>query len=323
MKEIKNGNNFAAFYQNPDLQQLAATKKDSLPFRVATIADRKGSLQLHPAYVSSYGLEAADGYLVLYPQNYQDYWGQVIAPLTKVDEKIHDYFHDWGNRVYLFDSPVQDKSGENSTIYLKDFYDLELLSLANVKYLISKVPIQDESLKVFSKRNQDFDQDWQNWKRLKFSDKLRKAFQGKYPGIPLYIYENEKVLPRFFLTHKVKVLDTSSELLEALEKATDNDLRSTAYLIKDTIPNLSLNTKDTINSQVTLEEYSSDKITLKVNTNVNSILITTNNYSPYWQAKIDNKEEALFLVDKTFQGVAIPQGNHEVILEYQPPYSLF
>lgn len=323
MKEIKNGNVFAAFYQHPDIQQLAATKKDSLPFRVTTIADRTGSLQLHPAYVWSYGLESADGYLTLYPQSYQDYWGQVIAPLTKVDENIDKYFHDWGNRVYLFDSSVQKQSGENSTIYLKDFYDLDLLSLANVKYIISKVPIKDDSLKIFSKRNKDSDQDWQDWNRLKFSDKLSNAFQGKYPGMPLYIYENKNVLPRFFLTHQVQVFDTSSQLLEALGKATNNDLRSTAYLIKDTIPNLSLNTKYPINSQVNLEEYSSDKIKLKVQTNVNSILIITNNYSPYWQALIDNQEKPLFLVNQTFQGVFIPQGNHEVILEYKPPYSLF
>ena len=51
--------------------------------------------------------------------------------------------------------------------------------------------------------------------------------------------------------------------------------------------------------------------------------LNSNNYSPYWQARIDNQEEQLFLVDQTFQGVFIPQGNHEVILEYKPPYSLF
>ena len=264
MKEIKNGNIFAAFYQHPDIQQLAATNKDSLPFRVATIADGTGSLPHHPAYVWSYNLESADGYLVLYPQTYQDYWGKVIAPLTKVDERINRYFHDWGNRVYLFGSSFQKRSGKDSTIYLKDFYDLDLLSLANVKYIISKVPIKDESLKVFSKRNANSDQDWQNWNKLKFTDKLSNAFQGKYPGMPLHIYENKNVLPRFFLTNQVEVFDNSSELLEALGKATNNDLRSTAYLIKDTTPNLSLNTKELIDSQVNLEEYSSDKITLTV-----------------------------------------------------------
>ncbi|GAH51793.1 unnamed protein product, partial [marine sediment metagenome] len=87
---------YAAIYENADLEQIAGNI-DSAPFRVGTIA-----FGGHPAYASAYGLETVDGYVVLYPQRYQDFWGKVIDPLISKNRFFYEYFHDWGSRIYLF-----------------------------------------------------------------------------------------------------------------------------------------------------------------------------------------------------------------------------
>ena len=92
------GFNFRDLYQNPTLKSLADRTRNSPPFRVATVAQ---GLQ-HPSLAWAYGLNTADGYINVYPKQYQQYWEQVIAPLAASNKWIHDYFHYWGSRVYSF-----------------------------------------------------------------------------------------------------------------------------------------------------------------------------------------------------------------------------
>ena len=73
---------------------------------------------------------------------------------------------------------------------------------------------------------------------------------------------------------------------------------------------------------IDLQRFTSDHITLKVKNPQNSILVITNNYSPYWKATMDGIETKLFPVDHTFQGIYIRSGEHKVILEYSPPYAI-
>ena len=62
------GHSYSVLYENPALQELSMSQRESAPFRVATVAaagEAKTPLQ-QPAFAVAYGLEAADGYASMY-----------------------------------------------------------------------------------------------------------------------------------------------------------------------------------------------------------------------------------------------------------------
>jgi len=301
------GANYTTVYQNPALRQLAEANKMSPPFRVITVPDQNDffSYNLWPTSASVQGLESADGYVGAYSRRYQEYWEQVIGRLLS-SEPDYASFSSWGHRVYLF----------------KGVYDLNLLSLANVRFIISDHPLQDKNLILlpFGSSNRDEQIAWQ----MRFKQGVLNAlFEGnRFQEYLTFIYENPRVLPRFFLAENVRLFGESKQVLEALRYADYADLRSTAYLKQSDLAFLSLGKLGARMGCVELKSYTSDRINLKVNNPQNSILIITNNFNPYWKATVDGIKTKVFPVDHTFQGIYVKSGKHEVILQYDPPYAI-
>ncbi len=315
-KDLALGRNFTALYAQPDLKQLADQARGQLPFRVATVFDP--AWPLHPAYAWAYGLESADGYLNLYPKRYQDFWEEVIAPLTRTDRERYDYFHYWGNRIYLF-SPTSGFPAQHD-VRFDDYYDLKLLSLANVRYIISAVSLRSDALTLLpsSVRNARAD-----CAILTPDMKVVAMLRGQcIDGPPLYVYENRLAFPRAFLAGRVQVFETTDETLAALRQASYTDLQSTAYLTKADMAGAPLDDLVSSTGNAYLNSYAADRIVVETQTTRPMILIVTNSYSPYWQARIDELDEPLLPVDHAFQGIHVPAGQHRVTLQYKPPYAL-
>lgn len=305
------GYNYTTIYQNPALLQLAEANKMSPPFRVVTVANQQNIDVypfdvLYPAAASVHGLESADGYVGVYFRRYQEFWEQVIWKLLEVTPN-YAHFSAWGNEVALYNG----------------VYDLKLLSLANVRFIFSNCPLQDKNLLLlpFGSSNRD---EQIAWKKMGKRNRLKAVLlQGhRSPGYPTYIYENHHVFPRFFLAENVRLFEESKQVLEALRQADYAELRSTAYLKKSDVAFLSFGKLGVTKGYVELQSYTSDRIILKVNNPQSSILIITNNFSPYWKATVNGIKTTVFPVDHTFQGVYVGSGEHKVVLEYSPPYAI-
>lgn len=282
--------NFAELYERPDIQRLSSLA--SAPFRVATVT----AGTIHPSYMRAYGLESADGYAVIYPQAYQEFWEKVIGPLIAKDRVKHDYFIEWGNRVYLFPPTEGFSSGPER---LADHYDPELISLANVRFLISAAPLADDNLVLIS-------------------DRKGPAGQGQR----LFIYQNKQAMPRFFLTKKARPFKDKVSLLTALEEASVPELLDTALVSREVADELGSPAGKGDGGRVKLIHYGADQISLTVDSPKGGVLVVTNNYSPYWKPQIDNRPVGIFPVDHTFQGVSVPAGKHRIELKYEPPYAV-
>ena len=296
-------------YENPDLQHIA-TDIDSAPFRVGTIA-----YGLHPAYANAYGLETVDGYVVLYSQRYQDFWGEVIEPLTSKDEVRYQYFHGWGSRIYLL--PPSDGSFSSiEEIPFSEYYNLNLLSLANTKYLISESPVSNEHLTLLPSQLPDIE-------KPHGSPTFKKVIQGikfNVSGMHLYIYENELCFPRFFLSGKAMVFENSDQLLEAMANADIDSLRNNVFIDEAFVSKINLETLGFTHGELTIERYSPDEIVLSVDLDKPGILVVSNSYNPYWICKVNGVEKNIFPVYHTFMGVFLEEGENVVQLEYCPPY---
>lgn len=101
--------------------------------------------EFHPLFLLASGLETANGYAVIYPRRYNLYWRQVLRPLLQVEPESAGYFTEWGSRTYLFHS-MNPENEAMREIPFAAWYDLDLLSLANVRYLVSRKPLADPRL---------------------------------------------------------------------------------------------------------------------------------------------------------------------------------
>jgi hypothetical protein len=310
--EMARGGIFAVFYAQPPLQRLAEQTMPLAPFRVATICD-------HPGPAWAHGLDTADGQAAVYPRRYKEFWAKVIEPVTMKDARIADYFHSYGSLAYLYAHPrTCDPTGD---VRMRDYYNLTLLSLANVRYVIARgARVSDDDLTLVS---QDFEEAMLRWQRLRsqpWLEKARAVMQGSPPLARMHVYENRGAFPRFFVVGAARRFDDSGALLTALGDATAAELRTAVYVARSDVSGLELNLAAATRGEVTVREHTSDRIRLAVAVEGAHVLVVAQNWSPYWQARIDDRGARIFPAYHAFQGIYIPGGRHDVVLTYDPPY---
>ena len=188
IETVKNYASYRSLYQHPDLNQLESSVGGSLD-RVVTVTGGGA----RSSYPLAYGLSTVDTYLTLYPAGYHQYWQKIISNRISDDKLRYEDFVNWGNRIYLY--------GPSNFYNLKEidfqnYFDLNLLSQANVRYIASQKPLNDQNLSLLPSSYRESIKNWDTFSKAK---KIRVFIEGHYFGPPLYIYENLNALPRFFL----------------------------------------------------------------------------------------------------------------------------
>lgn len=320
--------NFAYMYRHPDLLKLAADNKNTPPYRVTTPFILSDTGYIIPTFTWSYGFEAVDGYVSMYSKRYHSYWLRILAEHR--GSKRYNDFKRWASAIYLIGYPTDrgpmcSDQSMSCPIEFEKSYDLELLSLANVRYLISARKLSSPHLTLLPSGTREALIKRQT---ARLSERLKYKLNGKYVGPPLYIYENKMAFPRFFLTGGIKIFESSEKMLVSMSQASAKDLRNTAYLRGDDIKERKLEQKleklfvsSGKGGSVEIIKYERDKIVLKVETNHPRMFVANNNFSPFWRAYLNNVETTIIPVYNTFQGVLVPKGLHTLRLSYLPIYS--
>ena len=300
---------YMANYRSPHLQNLKVQEEKSGngPFRVVTLNER-----IHAAYANAYGLETVDGYVNLYPKTFQKFWAKVIEPTTRQDDRLDHYFNDWGNRIYLF----RPENGTGEIVFSRH-YRLNLLSLANTKYVISRTPLRDENLVPIVEQAQP-------WKILSGSEQIRIRLKENFDGRTfLNVYENKACFPRFFIVRRMGVFRDPAELLEAMSLASLDVLRETVFVEEGDVPAFTPTSPENRTAHLSVERNAPDKIELSVEMDGAGVLIGSNSYNPFWKCRVDGVQREIFRANGTFWGVLLDKNARKVIFEYAPPYKLF
>ena len=277
---IADGRNFSNLYRHPALAELQRLRAEQAPFRVATVA---GDTSTGPLTGCSwaYGLETADGYIPLYSERYHRFWEAVISPLEAHDAATFDSFRRKGSRAYLY-LPAREKLG-GQTVRLDSHARLNLLSLGNVRYIVSAVPLEGPGLHLRSGTILDRQNDWIGRPRR---DRFLGMILGEYPGTPLYVYENVNALPRFFLAAHIRVFEEPGRLLDALASAPVGELGTTAFVMRSDLDGpAAAGGEDS--GEARLRSLRPDRIELQVDARAASVLIVTSNFSPWWRVSVD------------------------------------
>jgi hypothetical protein len=225
----------------------------------------------------------SNAYRIFYSPSIQKRSGQI----TKLDANCNIL---WRVRSLLVYSTLIPKRIESYYYYL--MYDVlykgrtELMSYANVKYLVTK-----ENLKMGILKKLD-----------------------EYEGVS--VYQNDQALPRAFIATKVKLSSGPRESLATLRKK-DTDT-STLGIVESKKARFLEELQFKGKGSVKILSDGAQKVTLDVRLSDDALLIFNENYYPGWKALIDGRRTAIYRSNYLFQGIVVPAGNHLVEFRFQP-----
>ncbi len=175
----------------------------------------------------------------------------------------------------------------------ENVYRKKILDLLGIKYITFK----DDSI---SNR-------WQPNNEVFPKDQYSLIWQDS----PWQIYENNEVLPRYFLTDSFVVENDKEKILTRLY---DGKRDAKTVILEE---NLSIPIQKG-RGEVELIRYSAGKITLSVDTPSNNILFLSDNFFPGWKVFIDNKVNKIYRANYAFRAVPVLKGKHNVEFIYGP-----
>jgi len=304
------GEHWHRFFHNPELKTLAK-EIGGKPVRTVTVGAEDSPSVWQPAYNLAYGLETVDGFKMLYPQRYHQFWRLVVdKAYTASNENLTKRFMDVdASRMYIF-PPTQDRE------ILAPDYNLNLLSLANVGFFISYKKIDDSRLSL---RNPVYtDEMFESWLQKPLFQKVLNIANGSsYLGPRVHIYQNTQLLPRFRLVPRMVRHDDEQALLNAVSAADIHELADAVHVLaKETSGSDMPESGGTLK----IDRYSLENVELTTTAAGTSVLVVSNSYSKFWTCFIDGQRASVFPAYHAFMGVVVPAGTHSIHLKYDPPY---
>ena len=308
---------FARHFESPVLKDLSAK------IRAQPFPERVEGYQIASAVLSGYGLETLGGDPPFYYRQYYEYFAKLVEPWAKgifddvwigpqirqKHEKIPGDMMFRGARLMLYPADYKPE------VQLDALYRLNMMSLANVAYIVSRDRLIAPGLKEIRSRPKP-------WSALSHADKTRENVKANFRGMEdLYVYRNTRVLPRFFSPTRVLAFGDKDKLLDAIATSPTDTLRTTLFIENNAVPDALTKSGPLGDLKIRLTEYTSDKIRLALNSDRPTVLAVMNTYSPFWTAEIDGKNARIFPAYHAFWGLFIPPGSKEVVIRYKPPYA--
>ncbi|MEK9184755.1 MAG: YfhO family protein, partial [Patescibacteria group bacterium] len=163
-----------------------------------------------------------------------------------------------------------------------------LLRMMNVKYIISAFSLDEQILK--------------------------KVFETKITrfNIPIYIYENKNVLPRFYFAKSVKPIEHDE--IKALEKmlAPGIDFKNFAFIECDN------DCGQNSGGKIIDYDYKDGYLWLNIESQTGGWFIFSESFDRNWQAKINGSAVSIYRTNYVYQSVKVPAGKNVLEFKYQP-----
>lgn len=151
---------------------------------------------------------------------------------------------------------------------------------------------------------------------------LHKVYEGE-----ISIYENQRVLPRAFIVHRVTV---RKEVTDILKRMAEPDFdpgsevvleeQQTAFAASQAAAWESARTQQVpeVAESVQITRYETDELEVDARLSENGWLVVSNTYFPGWKAYASGKALRLQRADCGIMAVALPAGVHQVRFVYAP-----
>jgi len=220
---------------------------------------------------------SADGVGAMYPKNY----AELIRYVESRGKEIKNV-----SRVEVNLVPSSKKLFTNQEPYL-----LRFMELAGIKYVVK--------LKEENSRQPE-----------RFLTSGTDTFKLVWENSKWQIFEYKNVFSRFFWTGDYIVSNNKNKTLENLF----SDKFNFNTIILDKYPGFETN-KNSV-GEIKLVKYSPNEIRFQSNSKNNGLLFLSDNYTPYFKAKVDGKNINIIKADYTFRALPISPGTHTIIMYY-------
>jgi len=182
---------------------------------------------------------------------------------------------------------------------LKDPATTRLLDIANVKYIVSGVGVEQASQK----------------------------FQLVNESPVVNLYENKSVLPRAFLVERAQGLRDNGEILKMIGSAVFQP-EETVYVLTRGESGLvenpflgaegSSEESGTFSESVVFQRYANQEVELKIHAREAKWLYFADAYEKNWRAEVNGRPVTLYKANVMFRAVPVPAGESEVRFYYKP-----
>ncbi len=163
--------------------------------------------------------------------------------------------------------------------------DSPVLGLLNVRYLLSYTPLASTAV-------------------VKISDVPAST-----------VYENPRVLPRFFLVNRIERVAGMEQGLEILRSSR---FRPSESAIVEGPPPFGDQDRTRANPAVRVIQYTARHVVLETDADHATSLGTSESDYPGWRAYLDGRRQRIFLTNVAFRGLPVPAGRHQVEMSFSP-----
>ena len=162
-----------------------------------------------------------------------------------------------------------------------------LLRMMNVKYIISAFPLDERIFKkIFDTKATRFD-------------------------VPVYIYENKNILPRFYFAKSVRLIE--SDELKSLDQILSSDIN-----FKDlTFIECGNDCGDNSGGKIIDYEYKNGYLQLNTKSLSTGWLIFSESFDRGWQAKINGETTSIYHANYIYQAIKVPAGKSVIEFQYK------
>jgi hypothetical protein len=127
------------------------------------------------------------------------------------------------------------------------------------------------------------------------------------------IFENERALPRFFLTDRVRLTGSLGESAAVLHAP---DFDPSVAIVEtqsfDPLPEAAPP------GSVEVLSYAPTRIALRTHSAAPALLVATDTWYPGWEAFVDGAPARLYIADVAFRGIRVPAGDTRVEMRFTP-----
>jgi len=336
----REGLNFFTDYEQPALKQLAQARPDQHAYRVATVAFNGPIPPYHPPYrweqaptpslygpfQTAYGFETADGYASNLVGRYERYWHKMILGNENYAAKFTNPDWAYGPKLYLFEPIGAQRRKAFGCMEIptgwrfSDVYDLGMLSLANVEYVVSAFPLDEARFTLLPSSVRERQE---QLVCANTETKVRAMREDAIPPLPIYIYHNEDAAPRVFAPNRVEVLKDTDSILNSMYGRGIASLRDAAIVDANDIKAAGITLPAAQSIKIIDMALADDRATITVDTATGGLLVVANAYTPFWKATVDGSSAPIIPAYYAFQGIVVPPGSKVVKLRYCPSYLPF
>ncbi len=184
-------------------------------------------------------------------------------------------------------------------ISLPSIASSHLVDLYGIKYVISVTPIEDPRFELVYARIEGLEG--------------RKEDLLKENTIKLY--QNKSPLSRAWLVRDFQIMDA----LAVRSTLTSKEFEpNKMVLLEEVPPTLTLPLKERGKGEVAFLSASNNRLSLRVETETESLLVLNDSHYPGWRAFVNGEEKKILRANYHFRAVVLPKGTHKIEFLYSP-----